>query len=88
MEVETMSAVKGRKRRPHSDEPTVPLQAQVPPSARIKARGIADALGVSLGIYLEQLLEREELDHLGRPKWWGEMDDPQGKLLDIERAAS
>ena len=33
---------------------------------------IADSLGISISAYVERLLEREELDALGRPVWWDE----------------
>jgi hypothetical protein len=63
----------GRARRPRGySEPTVPMQAQVPPHTRQRANAVADALGVSLGRYLEQLIERDPLDEHGRPVWAAE----------------
>jgi hypothetical protein len=50
----------------------VPVQAQVPPCTRDRAHAIADALGVSLSRYLEQLIERDQLDQYGRPIWAAE----------------
>jgi hypothetical protein len=61
-----------RARRPRGAVPTVPVQAQVPPHTRDRAHAIADALGVSLSRYLEQLIERDPLDEHGRPIWAAE----------------
>ena len=48
------------------------MQGKVPPHTRERANAIADALGVSLGRYLEQLIERDQLDQHGRPVWAAE----------------
>ena len=62
----------GRARRRGSAGPTVPMQGKVPPHTRDRANAIADALGVSLGRYLEQLIDRDSLDEHGRPTWAAE----------------
>jgi len=64
-----VAAVKGRAHRTGVPD-AVKLQARVAPSRYAKAQAAADALGVSLGTYLDELLEREQVDELGRPLWW------------------
>jgi hypothetical protein len=48
------------------------MQGKVPPHTRERANAIADALGVSLGLYLEALIDRDQLDEHGRPVWAAE----------------
>lgn len=74
-----MPAVKGRRHRATSD-PTVPMQGRVQPQTRAKARAVADALGVSMSAYLDQLVANDQLDADGRPVWWAEPDDQQEAL--------
>ena len=62
----------GRTRRTSSAGPTVPLQGRVPERTRHRANAVADSLGISLGRYLEILVERDELDDQGRPLWAAE----------------
>jgi hypothetical protein len=63
----------GRARRPRGGAVgTVPMQGKVPEHTRDRANAIADALGVSLSRYLEQLIEREQLGEHGRPVWAAE----------------
>lgn len=59
----------GRSRRASVAGPTVPLQGRVPQGTRDRANAVADCLGISLGRYLEILVERDELDEHGRPLW-------------------
>jgi hypothetical protein len=64
-----MASVKGRtQRRGVAD--AVQLNMRVHVARRAKASQVADALGVSLGTYIDALLEREQLDERGRPVWW------------------
>jgi hypothetical protein len=65
----SMPAVKGRSARPATDEGTVPLQGKVSPRIRDKARKAASAAGISMAQYLEQLVERDEVDQNGCPLW-------------------
>ncbi len=48
------------------------LQARVPMHVRERANAAADALGISLGLYLEQLVTRDQLDEHGRSLWAGD----------------
>lgn len=52
---------------------SVALFARVRPQHHEKARVAAAAMGVSLATYIEQLLDRDEVDPTGRPVWW---EDP------------
>lgn len=49
----------GRVNRPRGDEGTVPLQGRVAPTARQQAREAAKELGVSIGVYLELLVQHD-----------------------------
>jgi len=46
------------------------LRGQVSPAAKSKAATIARRLGIPVGEYLDELLQREELDGRGVPVWW------------------
>ncbi|GAB2864620.1 hypothetical protein GCM10027026_13010 [Myroides odoratimimus subsp. xuanwuensis] len=81
-----MAAVKGRRRRSADSGVTVPMQGHVSPETRLKARAVADALGVSMGQYLDTLVANDQLDEDGRPVWWIEPDPQQDALF--ERNAS
>lgn len=72
-----MPAVKGRSRRPHHAI-TVPMQGHVAPDTRAKARAVANALGVSMSTYLDQLVQQDVVDDTGRPVWWPK--DSQGEI--------
>lgn len=61
----------GRARRTPGG-PTVGLQARVPLYVRERANAVADSLGISLGLYVEQLVMRDQLDEQGRSVWAGE----------------
>lgn len=63
----------GRTRRTPGG-PTVGLQARVPLHVRERANAVADALGISLGLYIEQLVTRDELDERGRSLWAADAD--------------
>lgn len=76
-----MAAVKGRRRRSNDEVITVPMQGRVSISTREKARSVADALGVSMSKYLDQLIANDALDEQGRPVWWQDEDD--GTQLDL-----
>jgi len=64
-----MPAVRGRAAAPRGEDGTVPLQGRVHPRIRQKARDVADAAGISIAVYLERLIERDELDANGVPTW-------------------
>ena len=66
-----MAAVKGRNKRRNARD-AVAVGIRVHPDHRAKLDMIADSLGISISAYVERLLEREELDALGRPVWWDE----------------
>lgn len=65
-----MPAIKGRTHRRGTE--TEVLFARVTPERRAQAAATAEALGISLGAYMDQLLAREaeQLDERGRPSWW------------------
>ena len=73
--------MKGRRRRSHAGkaEPVI-LQARVAPEHREKANRAADAAGVSLGEYLERLIERDEVDADGCPTWLPARNTDQEEL--------
>jgi hypothetical protein len=71
-----MPLTPGSKRRPN-DAPTVLLQARVDPKARSKARQMAEAAGVSMSAFLEQLIACQDVDEHGRPAWWPEAPDQE-----------
>ncbi len=60
-----MPPIKGRRARP--GVVTVRVNAHVTPEAKAKADAIADALGISMSAYLEDLIRQEQLDEQGRP---------------------
>jgi len=67
-----MSAIRGRSRvrLVMSDEhPNVLVQGDVDPRIRAKANLAADAAGISVGAYLEALVDRDTIDEQGRPVW-------------------
>lgn len=77
-----MPAVAGRRRRRASlDAGYVPLQGSVPPATRQKARAAADAAGISVGLYLEWLVDRDEVDGNGLPTWLPPKAEGQPALL-------
>ena len=77
-----MPAVAGRRRRRATlDAGYVPLQGSVPPATRQKARAAADAAGISVGLYLEWLVERDEVDATGLPTWLPPKAEDQPALL-------
>jgi hypothetical protein len=81
----------GRARRLSAAGPMVPLQGRVPEATRRRANTAADALGVSLGRYLEYLVERDPLNDEGRPIWAAEVGltpDPTETLPGLEGASA
>lgn len=66
--IENMSAVKGRAQRPPG-KPTRLLQGRVDPGVHAKATIAAHAAGISVAAYLEALVERDEVDAFGLPRW-------------------
>jgi len=73
-------AVKGRTPRPGTGVATVPLQGRVAPEIRDKARRAADAAGISMAAYLEQLVAQDPVDDNGCPTWLNPRNDDQGVL--------
>ena len=67
----SMPAIKGRRHRAQGLV-TEPLYARVTPERRAQAQATAEALGISLGAYVDRLLAREAtfLNEQGRPVWW------------------
>ncbi|WP_433357705.1 hypothetical protein ACQP25_44820 (plasmid) [Microtetraspora malaysiensis] len=51
----------GHQRRPASEEGTVLLQGRVPKSVRDRAKRGAAARGISVALYLELLVEADEV---------------------------
>ena len=73
-----MTEQTGRRRGRLTTQPpgtlTVLLQARVRPEIRNDANRVADACGVSMGLLVEQLVQRLELDPAtGRPAWWDDL---------------
>ncbi len=65
----------GRARRRDVTE-LVGVHCRVPESTRTRGGAIADALGITMGQYVELLIERDELDAAGRPLWASEVFPP------------
>lgn len=62
-------AIPGRPRRKRG-VPRVPLRARVEPETLDRVYAVAEALGVSLTAYVEELIRHDQLDERGRPVWW------------------
>lgn len=56
-----------RSNRPRGDEGTVPLQGRVPAAVRQQARQAASEMHISLGLYLELLVEHDREHRVIRP---------------------
>ena len=63
-----MPAVSGRVARRYS-EPMVTVAASVTPATKQRAQRIADALHIPVAAYLDQLLQRDEVDENFIPVW-------------------
>jgi len=66
----------GRTRR-RSAAPLVGMKARVPESTRARANAAADALGITLGQYMELLVQLDEFDSTGRPLWADQVLGPR-----------
>jgi len=42
----------------------------VEPETLVRVYSVAEALGVSLAAYVEELILNDQLDERGRPVWW------------------
>lgn len=62
----------GRKRR-KGLPPTVVVNCRMQAEVRDLANANADALGISMGRYVQMLIERDQLDSDGRPLWAAEV---------------
>jgi len=62
----------GRARRRNAI-PLVGVHCRVPEGTRTRASSTADALGITMGQYVELLIERDEIDGAGRPMWADEV---------------
>lgn len=61
-----------RQRRQLAEVPPngrVPIQARIDPALRVKANRAAEALDISLSLYVAELIARDEVDEHGRPSW-------------------
>jgi len=52
------------------------MKNRVPVCTKARANATADALGITMGQYIELLIERDELDATGRPLWANEVFPP------------
>ena len=75
-----MSAMAGRRQRKHGGQLLALMQARVRPEIREKANIAAQAAGITLAGYLEQLVERDELDVSGCPLWLTPPTEAQEEL--------
>lgn len=57
------------ERQPIQHNGRVKLTGYVDPETHARAKAAAYAGGMSLGLYLSRLIERDELDEDGRPAW-------------------
>lgn len=62
----------GRKRR-KGLPPSVIMNSRVQQETKDKADATADALGITLGRYVQMLVDRDQLDEYGRPLWAAEV---------------
>lgn len=76
----TMSAVRGRQRQPNGHGAKREVRARISDDQAKKVARIADACGVSIAVYLDRALAREQLDDKGRPVWWSK-EHPQQEAL-------
>ncbi len=75
----------GRARRPAST-PLIAMNCRVLESTRVLASAAADAIGITMGRYVELLVQRDQLDSAGRPVWIDEVFPPlQNTLPGLER---
>lgn len=65
----------GRTRRPAST-PLIAMNCRVPASTRIRANAAADAMGITMGRYVELVIARDQVDPTGRPLWTDEIIPP------------
>jgi len=63
-----------RRRRPST--PFVEMKSRVPETVKARVNVAADALGITLGQYIEVLVQRDTLDAAGRPLWADEVFGP------------
>lgn len=61
--------------------PLIGMKARVPEGTRARANAAADALGITLGRYVELLIERDEFDAAGRPLWADDVFSPASDPL-------
>jgi hypothetical protein len=78
-------AIPGRPRRPRG-VPRVPLRARVEPETLDRVYAIAEALGVSLTAYVEELIRHDQLDERGRPVWWADPEPRDQQELPLKSA--
>ena len=52
------------------------MHSRVPEATRARASAAADALGITLGRYVELLVQRDKFDPAGRPLWANEVFPP------------
>lgn len=64
-----------RSNRPRGDEGTVPLQGRVPAGVRQQARQAASDMHISLGLYLELLVEHDAQHRVIRPDDHGHVQE-------------
>lgn len=66
-----MPAAKGRARQsPRKPTDKKLLNAWVPEEIRDKVERAADSLGISMAMYMIELIAHDELDETGRPTWY------------------
>lgn len=82
-----MAVIPGRGKRDGTGATGWPLlRARVKPVNFTKAGAIANSLGVPLAHYIDELLEREELDDRGRPLWWAQPAKTDQEELPLKSA--
>lgn len=81
-----MSAVKGRAKRPHVDGlRRMLLQARVDERSWSKANKAADAAGISVSAYIQDLIDRDEMDANGCPVRRA-LSEPEREALPLRSA--
>jgi len=57
------------------------MKSHVPERTKVRANAAADALGITVGQYVELLVERDEFDPAGLPLWASEVFPPRHNPL-------
>lgn len=83
-----MPAKAGRQHRSRRNPVTRRMHVTITDDVLRRSERAADDLGVSLGVYLEELMSRVELDTTGRPVWADEFYAGRPEFIDPRSRAT